>query len=877
MVIIVDGNSFFYRAFHGLPPLTTKNGIPTGAIHGVINMLNKLIAKKANNLIVVFDAKGKTFRQEIFNEYKAHRPPMPTDLVSQLEPLKNIIQAMGIPVLSVQGVEADDVMGTLAKEFVKLKDEKVVLATSDKDFAQLVDENITLDNTMSNQKLDVDGVYDKFGVEPALIIDYLALVGDKVDNVPGVDGCGPKTAVKWLSEYKSLENLMANADAIKGKIGEKLRNSLEFLPVAKKLVTIKTDVGMSLSLDDLETKPIKKNELSELCENYELKSLAISMDLKKSAPKINFAYNTITKEQDFYNLLDKLNQVKVYVLDLETTSIQAINANIVGLALSFNDENYYIPINHKEDTKQLNEEFVLSHLGKIFEDDDKTIVGHNLKYDLSVLKNYSITIKNKIFDTMIASYVLNSNQGRHDLDTLALMWFEHENIKFSEIIQNYDTFDYVPIVDAAKYAAEDSFITLKLYNKFTNLFETHPWASFVCNNIDFPLVGILSSLEHYGVSIDKDYLKKQSLELSLHIQELSNKAYKIVGKEFNLLSPKQLQEILYKDMNLPVVKKTPKGQPSTSEEVLSELAKTYPLALVILQYRQFSKLKSTYTDALPLQVNPKTNRIHASFNQTVTTTGRLSSNNPNLQNIPIKTSQGRKIREAFTTKADKFILAADYSQVELRVMAHLSMEQNLIKAFQDDKDVHAQTASEVFNVTLENVTKDHRRKAKAINFGLIYGMSEFGLAKQLQLSRKEAKAYIEIYFDRYPKVKSYIEMTKKMAHDLGYVESIFGRRLYLPEINARDFQKRQAAERAAINAPVQGSAADIIKYAMINVDNNVNKKHANMIMQVHDELVFEVTKEHINEVKDQVISSMENAAKLKVNLKVDINIADSWS
>lgn len=884
-VILVDGSSYFYRAFHALPPLTTSNGLPTGAIHGVLNMLRKLQNdKQPEHFVVVFDAKGKTFRDSLYKEYKANRPPMPDDLKAQIEPLKQAIGYLGIPLLCIEGVEADDVLGTLAVT-AQNQGYNVLISTGDKDMAQLVNKKVTLVNTMTEQILDVDGVQQKFGVAPDLIIDYLALIGDKVDNVPGVQGCGPKTAVKWLEKFGSLAGVMQNASSITGKIGERLQEALAHLPLSRELVTIKTDVLIKQSLSDLVVAKPDKEKLIPLFKKLEMNSWLREMQNNNVSiqPEAKINYSTILSKDEFVSLIGKLKKVDVYVLDTETTSLNVVQAQLVGIAIALDKQAYYIPLQHDEDKdKQLDLSYVLAELQNILANPNKTIVGHNIKYDINILKNYDISIGNKIFDTMLASYILNSTNARHDLDSLALQQLERTTIKFEDVAgkgKDQKTFNQVPINTASDYAAEDAEITMLLYEIYSEKLQQENWAAKICQDIEFPLLEVLAKVERTGVLIDAKLLQQQSEELAIKISSLVDRAINIVGFDFNLSSPKQLQEILYDKLGIPVIKKTPKGQPSTAEAVLSELALEHELPKVILEYRQLSKLKSTYTDALPLQIEKSTYRVHTSYNQTVTSTGRLSSTEPNLQNIPIRREEGRRIREAFIAPKGKVIVSADYSQIELRVMAHLSKDKGLIEAFSNNLDVHSFTASDVFGVTIDKVDAEQRRRAKAINFGLIYGMSEFGLSKQLGISRFDAKKYIDVYFERYPDVHNYIEQTKKLAHEQGFVESIFGRRLYLPEIRSRNYQSKMAAERAAINAPVQGSAADIIKLAMLKVDNEISQSgvKAMMTMQVHDELVFEVAEKDLEELKILVKNSMESAATLRVSLEVDISHGANWN
>ena len=883
-IVLVDGSSYFYRAFHALPPLTTSKGQPTGAIHGVLNMLRKLMKdRNPTHMAVVFDAKGKTFRDEIYKAYKANRPPMPDDLKEQITPLQDAIKNLGIPLLIIDGVEADDVLGTLALN-AKEEGYKVIISTGDKDMAQLVDRDVTLINTMSDTVMDIDGVKNKFGVAPDLIIDYLALIGDKVDNVPGVQGCGPKTAIKWLEKFGSLESIIDNANEVSGKIGERLRDAIDILPLSKQLVTIKTDVKLAESVVNLTLDKPNNAKLVPLFKDLEMNSWLKEVSSNTASDKtISKQYQTIFTKKDFLKIVEDLKNVEEYVLDSETTSLNPIEAELVGLAVGIKEDAYYIPLMHDESKKeQLPLNFVIEKLKPIISDRSKTIIGHNLKYDINVLRKYDFNIQNIIFDTMIASYVLNTTGNRHDLDTLALKWLDHTTIKFEDVAgkgKDQKTFNQVDIDVASQYAAEDADITMQLYQHFKQKLHDEPWALKLCNEIEFPLLKVLADIENTGVLVDEKVLNIQSSELANAIDNLIASATSIVGYEFNLSSPKQLQEIFYNELEIPVIKKTPKGQPSTAEAVLIELANDYELPKIILEYRQLSKLKSTYTDTLPLQINKVTKRVHTSYNQTVTSTGRLSSTDPNLQNIPIRREEGRRIREAFIAPRDYVLISADYSQIELRVMAHLSNDKGLISAFNDKLDVHSFTASDVFDVDIKKVTDEQRRKAKAINFGLIYGMSEFGLSKQLGISRFDAKKYIDIYFERYPDVYQYIQDTKDLAHKAGYVESIFGRRLYLPEINSKNYQLRMGAERAAINAPVQGTAADIMKLAMLKINTSLQGTNlkAKMTMQVHDELVFEVAKSDLAPLKDLVIHDMESATKLKVSLDVDIGTGSNWN
>lgn len=884
-LILIDGSSYFFRAFHALPPLTNSKGQPTGAIYGVANMIKKLIKDyQPEELAVVFDAKGKTFRDDWYAEYKAHRPPMPDDLSSQFEPLIQLLQAMGLPILIIEGVEADDVIGTLAKQATE-QGIPVVISTGDKDMAQLVNEHITLINTMSNTSLNVNGVQEKFGVKPEQVIDYLTLIGDSVDNIPGVTKCGPKTAVKWLVEYQTLDNLIQNADKISGKIGEYLRTSIPQLPLSKKLVTIKTDVVLPLKWGELKPAPVNKERLIELTREFEFKGWlkelleAEESSLQEKQPGI--PVEVITTNQQLNHLLNQLESAGVFCINTETTTLEIMLAEIVGISLAMEEgKAIYIPLTHIDGTPQLIREEVLTALKPILENPHIKKVGKNLKYDYSVLKNYGITLKGISYDTMLESYVLNSSSGRHDIDSLALKYLGHKPMTYEEIAgkgAKQLRFDQIPVGEAAAYSGQDAEVILQLHKK---LFPLLPESvKRVFNEIEIPLVTVLADMERLGVLIDSAALKKHGTRLKERIQELEREALELAGKPFNLNSPKQLQEILFDLHKLPVLVKTPTGQPSTAESVLLELAYDYRLAAVILEYRGLTKLVSTYIDTLPKKINLQTHRVHTSYNQAVTATGRLSSSEPNLQNIPIRSEEGRLIRTAFIAPENCLILAADYSQIELRIMAHLSQDENLLKAFALGWDIHAATASEIFQTPLEDVSSEQRRRAKAVNFGLIYGMSSFGLAKQIGVERQDAQYYIDMYFKRYPKVLEYMNRTRQQAHQLGYVETLFGRRLYLPEINTRNMVRQKAAERTAINAPMQGTAADIIKKAMISIaawQQEQDNAPAKMIMQVHDELVFEVNKEEVEASKKIIRELMEQAVTLSVPLVVSIGTGSNW-
>ena len=889
-LILVDGSSYFFRAFHALPPLTNSKEQPTGAIYGVANMVKRLIKDyQSKHMAIVFDAKGKTFRDEWYPAYKAHRPPMPVELSSQFEPLLQLLSAMGLPLLTIDGVEADDVIGTLAHQ-AHLQGIPVVISTGDKDMAQLVNENITLINTMSNQVLDKEGVKEKFGVSPEQIIDYLTLVGDTSDNVPGVTKCGPKTAVKWLSHYHTLDELLAHADDIDGKIGEHLRASIPHLALSKKLVTIKRDVALPKTPQELILQPENRDQLIDLTRELEFKTWLKDLLSQGEQPPsdqttfTNFqetAFDVITEDTALEHLLSQLQSSPLFCVDTETTSLDAINAEIVGISFAIASKHpAYIPLAHNDGSPQLARDKVLAALKPLLENKDLAKVGQNLKYDYNVFKNYDINLTGIAYDTMLESYLLNSTAARHDMDSLALKYLGYKTITFEDVAgkgAKQLRFDDVPVSKAAPYAAEDAAITLDLHQTLYPMMDEK--LRHVLHTIEVPLLTVLADIERQGVLIDKKTLAKHGERLKIRIASLEEEALQLAGKPFNLNSPKQLQDILYVEQKLPVLAKTPKGQASTAESVLQELAFDYRLPTVILEYRSLSKLVSTYIDALPKRINPRTGRVHTSYNQAVTATGRLSSTEPNLQNIPIRTEEGRLIRKAFIAPPHYVLLAADYSQIELRIMAHLSGDQALQKAFANGWDIHAATASEIFSIPLEDVTTEQRRRAKAVNFGLIYGMSAFGLSKQLGVERKDAQYYIDCYFKRYPGVWNYMEQTRKEAHQNGFVETLMGRRLYLPEINARNGMRQKAAERTAINAPMQGTAADIIKLAMLKIADFQGKQtrpDARMIMQVHDELVFEVHETVIDSTKNTIRDLMEHAVELSVPLQVSIGIGSNW-
>lgn len=891
-LILIDGSSYFFRAFHALPPLTNSKGQPTGAIYGVANMIKKLIKDyQATEIAVVFDAKGKTFRDDWYPEYKAHRPAMPQELSSQFAPLLDLIKAMGLPLLIVDGVEADDVIGTLAYQASALG-RSVIISTGDKDMAQLVNEHVSLINTMSNQKLDIAGVKEKFGVSPEQIIDYLTLVGDSVDNVPGVNKCGPKTAAKWLEQYQTLDNLLVASGSISGKIGEYLRASMEFLPLSKRLVTIKTDVELPLSLAELVAKEADLARLIELTGELEfknwLKELLGTQGTKPgvevgelSSTQQNVDFSLINTQLQLDDWLQQLRACEFFCIDTETTNLDVMQAEIVGVSFAIEkDKPAYIPLAHRDGTIQLDRDKVLAALKPILENPAIGKIGQNLKYDYNVFKNHGIKLAGILSDTMLQSYVLNSNANRHDMDSLALKYLNHQTISYEEVAgkgAKQLRFDEIPVAKAAPYAAEDANISLKLHHKLYPMLDER--LKSVLNEIEVPLITVLADMEYQGVLIDTQTLAKHGERLKERMTSLELEAIALAGKPFNLNSPKQLQEILFDEQKLPVRSKTPTGQPSTAESVLQELAFDYRLPAVILEYRGLNKLVSTYIDALPKRINSQTQRVHTSYNQAVAATGRLSSSEPNLQNIPIRSEEGRLIRRAFIAPPNKLLLAADYSQIELRIMAHLSEDANLLKAFALGWDIHAATASEIFQLPLAEVNSEHRRRAKAVNFGLIYGMSAFGLAKQLGIERQDAQYYMDSYFKRYPAVQTYMERTRQQAHQQGYVETLFGRRLYLAEINTRNLMRQKAAERMAINAPMQGTAADIIKKAMLATakwQNASVNPPARMIMQVHDELVFEVEESAVELASHEIRQIMENSVQLAVPLLVSIGVGKNW-
>jgi DNA polymerase-1 len=901
-LILVDGSSYLFRAYHVpyLQALSTSFGQPTGAITGVLNMIKSLQKDyPSGNIVVVFDAKGKTFRNDMYSEYKANRPPMPEDLRTQIAPLHEIIEAMGLPLLVIEGVEADDVIGTLANQASKLKMETVI-STGDKDMAQLVTAHVRLINTMTNVEMDEAGVEEKFAVRPDQIIDYLALMGDKVDNIPGVDKCGPKTAAKWLAEHGTLEQVMANADNVKGKVGEHLRNALGHLPLSYELATIKLDVELPNNVQDIKPTEVDFDKLIALSNQFELKRLLTEtqqkvkqtattqsiepkeLDEHTSEPR---NYQTILTQTDFDIWLDKLDAADLFAFDTETTSLNYMDAELVGVSFSISaGEAAYLPVAHDylDAPDQLDRAHVLASLKPLLEDPTIKKVGQHLKYDKNVLANYDINLQGIAFDTMLESYVLNSLATRHDMDSLSEKYLGQSTIHFEEIAgkgAKQIAFNQIPLDKAAPYAAEDADVTLRLHNVIWQKLSEEKDLVNVFKEIELPLSPVLAKMEQFGVLIDSQKLAQQSQDLAVRILELEKEVHELAGEEFNLGSPKQLQEILYNKMDLPVLKKTPKGAPSTAEEVLQELAINYPLPKLLMEYRGLSKLKNTYTDKLPKMINARTGRVHTSYHQAITATGRLSSTEPNLQNIPIRTEEGRRVRQAFIAREGYKVVAADYSQIELRIMAHLSNDKGLLNAFATGQDIHTATASEVFDTPLKEVSIEQRRNAKAINFGLIYGMSAFGLSKQLNISRLDAQNYMDLYFERYPSVLTYMEDTRQVAKEKGYVSTVYGRRLYLPEINASNGMRRKSAERAAINAPMQGTAADIIKKAMLAVDDWIETlpiDDVRMIMQVHDELVFEIKDSKLTEYKNKIISLMEQAVQLDVPLIVEAGVGENW-
>lgn len=891
-LVLVDGSSYLYRAFHALPALSNSKGEPTGAIYGVIGMLRKLQKDyEPTYMAVVFDAKGKTFRDELYPEYKANRPPMPDELVSQLQPLHDVVRAMGLPLLMIDGVEGDDVMATLAAQ-AKAQGLEIVIATGDKDMTQVVDEHVRLVDTMNNAVLDIDGVERKFGVPPSLMVDYLALIGDSVDNVPGVPKVGPKTAVKWLKTYRSLDSIIAHANEIPGKVGENLLASLDQLPLSRKLVTVRCDVPLEQKPKELKPQNPDRAALRELFTRLEFKSWLseycsspdAACETKAGETEHQHNYETVDSERKFQSWLRRLEKTEVFAFDTETNSLDYMEAEIVGISFAVSPgEAAYVPLAHDYEgaPKQLSRDAVLAALRPLLEDRGRAKLGHNLKFDMSVLANHGIALNGIRFDTMLESYVLDSTATRHDMDSLALKYLGEDTIHYEDVAgkgTQQITFNQVPVEQASPYAAEDADVTLKLHLALWPKLEAEPGLQKLFEDIEMPLVPVLSCVERNGVMVDAALLQRQSEELAVRARDIERQAHELAGQAFNIASPKQIQGILYDELQLPVLAKTPKGQPSTAESVLQELALDYPLPKLILEYRTLSKLKSTYTDKLPGQINPHTGRVHTSYHQAVAATGRLSSSDPNLQNIPVRTDEGRRIRQAFVAAPGYRLLAADYSQIELRIMAHLSGDQGLTGAFAKGEDIHMATAAEVFGISQEQVNSEQRRAAKAINFGLIYGMSAFGLAKQLGIDRSAAQVYVDRYFNRYPGVKIFMDETRATAREQGFVETVFKRRLYLPDINARNAQRRQYAERTAINAPMQGTAADIIKRAMIAVHAWLAESgiDAKMVMQVHDELVFEVAEEAVDQAGKVICEIMEGAANVTVPLVVSVDSGYNW-
>ncbi len=901
-LVLVDGSSYLFRAFHALPPLTNSSGEPTGAIHGVVNMLRRLLANYPTpDFVVVFDAPGKTFRHEMYSEYKANRPPMPDELRSQIEPLHAIVRALGMPLVAVSGVEADDVIGTLAKQ-ASDAGRRVVISTGDKDMAQLVDERVTLVNTMSDTTMDIEGVKEKFGVPPELIIDYLALMGDKVDNIPGVPSCGPKTAVKWLGLYGSLDEVMARADEVKGKIGEKLRAAVPDLPLSYRLATIDCALELQLEAGDLSLVEQDTDVLRDLYTHLEMRSALRELGEAKTgigeqaaaaatAAPTSVAtivaprnHEVVTDAARFGEWLAKLAAAPAFAFDTETTSLDYMKARIVGVSFAIEaGEAAYVPCGHVYEgaPEQLCLDDVLGGLMPLLADAQKTIIGQNLKYDMHVLSNHGIAVGARLHDTMLQSYMLDAAGTRHDMDTLADKYLGVKTIKYQDIAGKGKaqlSFEAVDLDKAGPYAAEDADITLQLHQHLWPLLQADQKLCKLYLELEIPLLRVLSAVERNGVQVDCEALSEMSEEFATEMASTEAAAHADAGEEFNLSSPKQIQALLFEKKSLPVIRKTPKGQPSTAEDVLEQLAEDYELPRLILRHRTLSKLKSTYTDKLPLEVQDSTGRVHTSYHQAVASTGRLSSSDPNLQNIPVRRAEGRRIRQAFVTAPERCLVAADYSQIELRIMAHLSQDAGLLSAFAAGKDIHSATAAEVFGVEVEAVVTDQRRAAKAINFGLIYGMSAFGLAKQLDLSRTESQEYIDRYFDRYPGVKRYMDETRMAAHEEGFVETEFGRRLYLPEINSSNGNLRASAERTAINAPMQGTAADIIKKAMIGVDSwlAANSPDTLMVMQVHDELVFDVGLDQLPLLQQQVPVLMSGVVSLSVPLVVDVGVGANW-
>lgn len=896
-LLLIDGSSYLYRAFHAMPDFRNKTGFPTGVIYGVLNMLQNTHKKyESSYSVCVFDAKGKTFRNDIYSEYKANRPKMPDDLSIQIAPLHKAIKAMGWPIYIKEGVEADDVIGTLAKK-ANEENISVTISTGDKDLAQLVNNKTALVNTMTNEYLDIEGVKSKFGVGPDLIIDYLTIIGDKADNIPGVEKVGPKTALKWLNEFNSLDNIIKNSEKISGAVGENLKSALDWLPVAKDLISIRSELDIEVSWDQFKKSPEDKNALKKMYQEFNFSSWLKNIDSKEidisqEAPDQNVDiefnnqknYMLIQNTTDLKKWINQIKKEKLFSIDTETTSLEVMNAKLVGISISLKKgEAAYIPVNHMgaAENEQINEDEVIDLFKPILEDGSITKIGQNIKYDAHIFLNLGIKMHGINEDTMLMSYVINSNES-HGMNKLSQKYLGHECISYESLVGSgvkQLSFDQININDALDYAAEDADVTFQLYHVLKDQLKKEKKLLAIYEKFEIPSMKTLIEIERNGVLIDASLLNQQSQKIGEELINIENKAFELAGQPFNLASPKQLREILFEKLQIKPLKKTPTGTASTSEEVLQELAKDYPLPKILLEYRTLAKLKSTYTDKLPLMINQSTGRIHTSYNQAVAVTGRLASSDPNLQNIPIKSPEGRKIREAFIAKPDFSILSADYSQIELRILAHLSKDSGLIQAFKDNKDIHTITASEIFNTKIEKITSEQRRYAKIINFGLIYGMGAFGLAKNLNITRGDAQNYIQEYFNKYPTVLQYMEESKQFAREHGYVETYFGRRLWLPEINSSNGLRKAGAERAAINAPMQGTAADLIKLAMIEVQQWI---HANsnlkgqMIMQVHDELVFEVPNTEVDIFIKEIPQIMQNVAKLDIPLTVEINAGKNW-
>ena len=881
---LIDGSGFLFRAFHALPQLTNAQGEPTGVIYGVTSMLKSLLREQQpTHVAAIFDASGKTFRDDMYDQYKANRPPMPEDLRSQIEPIMDITEALGFPLLRVPGVEADDVIATLTRQ-ARAQGMSVFIASADKDLAQLVDDDTLLVDAMRNSQLNPNGVTEKFGVPPEKIGDYLALIGDKADNIPGIHKCGPKTAVKWLDAYGDLDGVIAHANEVGGKIGEYLRDGLDQLKLSRELVALKEDVELDYGPTDLTLNPPDEKALRDAYRHWQFNTWLEELD-DDSDLDVDYEYDTILSEDDLHAWVKKLQKVERFAVDTETTSLDPHTCDLVGISLAVaKDDACYIPVAHDYPgaPQQLSWDTVREALKPLLENPDVDKIGQHIKYDLNVLQRHGITLEGVRFDTMLESYVHNPTGSRHDMDSLARLYLGRNTVSFTDIAgkgAKQLTFNQIDLETAAHYAAEDAAVTYELHETLWPKIEQEPALKKIFCDIEMPLVPVLAKIERRGVLIDTDMLAKQSAELKASIADLEEKAFAEAGESFNLASPSQLQKILFEKMELPVLRKTPKGAPSTAEDVLSQLALDYPLPSLILKHRSLSKLRSTYTEKLPREIKASTGRVHTDYHQAVAATGRLSSTNPNLQNIPIRTEEGRRIRKAFIPPKGCKMLAADYSQIELRIMAHLSGDKGLTEAFAHGQDVHSSTAAEVFGTSMDAVTSEQRRAAKAINFGLIYGMSAFGLGRQLDLDRNQAQAYIDRYFDRYPGVHDFMEATRKQAREKGYVETVFGRRLHLQDINASNHARRQAAERAAINAPMQGTAADIIKRAMIDIDQWLCQQDdapAHVVMQVHDELVLEVRDSAVETISDAVKSRMETAAELRVPLVVEVGVGNNW-